>query len=104
MDENQKNHLKSYGLAYFILENKLNVDWLLNYRGGSFMFPFIEEIEKECIYRGISYEKISNNDVTSILNEIASPESNYDIVKLETAPESSVKIESARTPPLGVQN
>ena len=90
MDENQKNHLKAYGLAYFILENELDVDWLLNYRGGSFMFPFLEEIEKECIYRGISYEKKSNSEVTIILNQIASPQNNYDIIKLEKAPKIAV--------------
>jgi len=90
MDENQKNHLKSYGLAYFILENELEVDWLLNYRGGSFMFPFLEELEKECIYRGISYEKKSDSEVTIILNEIASPKNNYDIIKLEKAPKIAV--------------
>ena len=90
MDENQKNHLKSYGLAYFILENELDVDWLLNYRGGSFMFPFLEELEKECIYRGISYEKKSDSEVTIILNEIASPKNNYDIIKLEKAPKIAV--------------
>ena len=39
MDENnQKNHLKSYGLAYWVLEQDIEVDWLLNFRGGSFMF------------------------------------------------------------------
>ena len=90
MDENQKNHLKSYGLAYFILENELDVDWLLNYRGGSFMFPFLEELEKECIYRGISYEKKSDSEVTIILNQIASPQNNYDIIKLEKAPKIAV--------------
>jgi len=90
MDENQQNHLKAYGLAYFILENKLDVDWLLNYRGGSFMFPFLDEIEKECIYRGISYEKISSKEVNSILTQIASPQNNYDVIKLEKAPKIAV--------------
>ena len=90
MDENQQNHLKAYGLAYFILENKLDVDWLLNYRGGSFMFPFLDEIEKECIYRGISYEKIASEEVNSILTQIASPQNNYDVIKLEKAPKIAV--------------
>ena len=88
--ESQKNHLKSYGLAYWILQNNLEVDWLLNYRGGSFMFDFIEEIEKECIYRGISYEIISLEEENSILNTIADPTNNYDIIKLEKAPRIAV--------------
>ena len=56
---NQKNHLKAYGLAYWVLEQDIEVDWLLNYRGGSFMLSYHEAIEKECIYRGVSYETVS---------------------------------------------
>ena len=90
MDESQKNHLKAYGLAYFVLENKLEVDWLLNYKGGSFMFPFLEELEKECIYRGISYIMMSSDEKNKMLHEIASPQNNYDIIKLEKAPKIAV--------------
>lgn len=36
MDEGQKNHLKAYGLAYWALQKQEEVEWLLNYRGGSF--------------------------------------------------------------------
>ncbi|MBF25369.1 MAG: asparagine synthetase B [Flavobacteriales bacterium] len=88
--DGQKNHLKAYGVAYWILQNKVEVDWLLNYRGGSFMCNFIEEIEKECIYRGVSYEKLSTNQVNKILNTIASPQNNFDIVKLEKHPKIAV--------------
>jgi len=91
MDEqSQTNHLKAYGLAYWVLQNQLEVDWLLNYRGGSFMCTFLEEIEKECIYRGVSYEIIMNSEKTHILNTIAAPEHNYDIIKLEKVPKIAV--------------
>ncbi len=91
MDSNsQKNHLKAYGIAYWILQNDLEVDWLLNYRGGSFMCDFQDSIEKECIYRGVSYEIISNKEKTQIFGEIASPQNNYDIIKLEKAPKVAV--------------
>ena len=91
MDANsQKNHLKSYGLTYWLLQNEIDVDWLLNYRGGSFMFNLIEGVEKECIYRGISYELKSNNETQQILYTIAQPENNYDIIKLEKAPKIAV--------------
>ena len=56
MDVSQKNHLKAYGIAYWILENELEVDWLLNYRGGSFLIKDMEEITLECTYRGVSFE------------------------------------------------
>ena len=61
MDEdNQKDHLKAYGIAFWTLENDFTVDWLLNYRGGSFLIENHTEIEKECIIRGVSYEIITN--------------------------------------------
>ncbi|MFM6951929.1 MAG: asparagine synthetase B, partial [Bacteroidota bacterium] len=54
MDESQKNHLKSYGLAYWLLNQKQEVQWLLNYQGGSFLFAYSAAAEKECKVRGIS--------------------------------------------------
>src|SRR4028119_1594794 len=55
MDEKQKDHLKSYGVAYWILQQEVEVDWLLNYKGGSFAFRYSEKFEKELMIRGISY-------------------------------------------------
>jgi len=88
--DNQANHLKAYGIAYWVLQNNLEVDWLLNYRGGSFLIKDINEISSECIYRGVSFEILSNNDVNNILNNISSPSSNTDIIKLEKAPKIAV--------------
>lgn len=85
MDESQKNHLKSYGIAYWTLKKDVSVDWLLNYRGGSFLIKYSQSIESECRVRGISYELITDAQVNSILTEISSPDVNMDIMKLETA-------------------
>lgn len=90
MDESQKNHLKAYGLAYWILNNQLEVDWLLNYRGGSFMFRHVPALEKECTIRGVSYSVIADAQAASIIDEIARPEVNMDLVKLEKAPKIAV--------------
>jgi len=91
MDENsQENHLKAYGIAYWVLENNLEVDWLLNYRGGSFLIKNIKEISLECTYRGVSFEILSNNEINDIYNTISSPSNNTDIVKLEKAPKIAV--------------
>ena len=49
MDDTQKNHLKAYGVAYWVLQNDVEIDWLLNYRGGSFMIKHIKAIEEELI-------------------------------------------------------
>ena len=90
MDEAQRSQLKAYGLAYFILQKGYDVDWLLNYRGGSFLVDYLPQFENECIVRGISFEVVSSATVNSILLEIAKPEVNMDIVKLQTAPKIAV--------------
>lgn len=90
MDESQKNHLKSYGLAYWVLKQEVSIEWLLNYRGGSFLMPYANSIESECRIRGISYEVIADLQAQSILTKIADPESNMDAVKLEKAPKMAV--------------
>src|SRR5689334_23348154 len=90
MDEAQKNQLKAYGIAFMALTGGQEVDWLLNYRGGSFLVKYNQDIEKECNYRNVSYESISDGAVNAILNEISSPDKNMDIVKLEKAPRIAV--------------
>jgi hypothetical protein len=90
MDDSQKNHLKAYGIAYWTLQNSVEVKWLLNYRGGSFLMEFHEEIENECIIRGVSYQVIANSKVSSILSYISQNDVNMDAVKLEKAPKIAV--------------
>lgn len=90
MDETQKDHLKSYGIAFWLLQKEVEVSWLLNYKGGSFMFTFLPEIEKECKLRGVTYQIIADAQSTAILSEIADPEANMDIIKMEKAPRVAV--------------
>lgn len=90
MDETQTDHLKAYGMAYFVLEQDIQVDWLLNYRGGSFMFIFASTFEKELKLRGIRYEVISSGKAASIIEEIENPVVNMAWVKLLKAPKIAV--------------
>lgn len=90
MDDSQQNHLKAYGIAYWTLTKDVEVDWLLNYRGGSFMMKHHKIIENECVIRGVSYEIIADAQSTAILREIADPEVNMDVAKLEKAPKIAV--------------
>ncbi|WP_341224628.1 asparagine synthetase B [uncultured Arcticibacterium sp.] len=91
MDDSQTNHLKSYGLVYWILDSyDLEVDWLLNYRGGSFMFPATQEFINECVIRNISYEVISEADGAQILAFVKNPDANMDAVKLQKVPKIAV--------------
>lgn len=98
MDEAQKDHLKSYGITYWILQKDLEVEWLLNYRGGSFLLPFSNDIEKECMIRGITFEKISDSRVFDIHSQIAQPEVNMETVKLQKAPKIAVYSPKTKQP------
>ncbi|HEX7366977.1 MAG TPA: asparagine synthetase B [Pelobium sp.] len=98
MDEAQKNHLKAYGLAFYTLKNNLEIDWLLNYRGGSFLISYNQKIESELKIRGISYDVLPDAKVTAILTEINQPEVNMDIVKLEKAPKIAVYSPKSKLP------
>src|SRR5260221_788053 len=98
MDEKQTNHLKAYGIAYWILKSDIEVDWLLNYRGGSFMCKYYPKIQNELVVRGVSFEIISEAQVNAIVNEIASPAVNYDIMKLEKPPRIAVYSPKSKQP------
>ncbi|MCG8309769.1 MAG: asparagine synthetase B [Cytophagales bacterium] len=90
MDNTQSNHLKAYGIAYWVIEQGVEVDWLLNYKGGSFMMDYYQKIENELIIRGVNYTIISDGEQNRILSEIANPASNTDVMKLEKAPKVAV--------------
>ncbi len=98
MDETQSNHLKAYGIAFWVLQNQAEVDWLLNYRGGSFAFKHQIKFENELIIRGVSYEVISDAAYNGILQEIASPASNMDVMKLEKYPRIAVYSPKSKQP------
>jgi len=98
MDKQQKNHLKAYGVAYWILENNATIEWLLNYRGGSFMFGHSTRIEEELIIRGISYEVITEGQANSIRSQIANPDVNQEIIQLEKVPKIAVYTPKGKQP------
>lgn len=90
MDGTQKNHLKAYGVAYKALTMEYDVDWMLNYKGGAFSMRASEEMENLCRLRGVSYYMVSDEQYGGIVAEIAQPEVNQDVVKLQKAPKIAV--------------
>lgn len=88
--DKQKDHLKAYGITYWVLKNGVEAWWLLNYRGGSFAFEYNKPFEKECMTRGVSYEIIPDAQFKNILDQIANPEVNMEAMKLEKAPKIAV--------------
>lgn len=98
MDHSQKNHMKAYGIAYWVLNHEVDVEWLLNYRGGSFMVGYAKDIESELVIRGVSYEVIPDAQASAIKVEIANPEANMETVKLEKAPKIAVYSPKGKQP------
>ena len=92
MDLKQTDHLKAYGIAYFALKHGVDVDWLLNYRGGSFMMDYHDEIANECRVRGVAFDVLSNFEAMKIYAQIQDENSNMDIVRLEKAPKIAVYV------------
>jgi hypothetical protein len=90
MDETQKDHLKAYGIAFYVLKSGGEVDWLLNYQGGSFMFTFNAAQESECKVRGVSYQIVTEAKANAIYAEISNPEVNMETVKLLKVPKIAV--------------
>jgi hypothetical protein len=99
MDEaKQKNHLKAYGIAYWVLQNEIEIEWLLNYRGGSFLIRYYKDIEKECVVRGVSFELIADVQAQAIKRKIADPEVNQEVIKLEKFPKIAVYTPEGKMP------
>lgn len=92
MDITQTDHLKSYGIAYWTLSRNQNVDWLLNYRGGSFMTEYSETIAAECRIRGVSFEQIDAASAAQIYAEVQNEGNNMDVVRLEKQPRVAVYV------------
>lgn len=98
MDDSQTNHLKAYGVSYWALEHEVVIEWLLNYRGGSFLYPHLQGLEEELLLRGVRYEVITDGQANSIRNQIAHPEQNMEIVQLEKAPKIAVYTPDGKQP------
>jgi hypothetical protein len=91
MDEvSQRDHLKAYGITYWVISQGVEAYWMLNYKGGSFAFIYTPTFEKECKVRNVSFEVVADAQFAALRNEIANPEVNMDVIKLEKAPKIAV--------------
>lgn len=90
MDLDQTDHLRAYGLAYWALEQGYNVEWLLNYRGGSFMIERSDIVARKATLLGVAYAIVSEADAIEIYRTIE--ESNMEVVLLEKAPAIAVYV------------
>ena len=92
MEPNQTNHLKAYGIAYRHLLASKELDWLLNYRGGAFMFNYSSAIEDECKAKGVSYELKNGTQTAQIYAEVKDEKNNTDVVRLEKVAKVAVYV------------
>ena len=90
MDLNQTNHLKAYGITFNEIEFGATADWLLNYRGGSFMLDYTDELALKCRLRGVSFETLTNLEVVDIYSFVQSEDQNMEVIRLEKAPQIAV--------------
>jgi hypothetical protein len=88
MDGAQSNHLRAYGLAYWVLGRGERVEWLLNYRAGSFLIPDAPEVRREAALRGVTVEPLGPSRLAAVRAEIDG--SNMEAVILEKAPRIAV--------------
>lgn len=98
MDLAQTNHLKAYGITFWVLTQGGDVDWLLNYRGGSFMMDYSDKVATECRIRGVFFENVSGARTAQIYAEVQSDDVNMDVVKLEKAPKIAVYVTPGTQP------
>ena len=92
MDLKQTDHLKAYGVAFWVLQHSGEVDWLLNYRGGSFMVDYSDVLARECRIRGVLFEPASVAEASAIYTEVQREDNNMDVVRLEKAPKIAVYV------------
>ncbi|MDB5034437.1 MAG: hypothetical protein JWQ98_1678 [Chlorobi bacterium] len=92
MDNGQADHLKAYGIAYWVLSKNLPVDWLLNYKSGAFMLDYADVIAAECRIRGVTFQGISGAQAASIYSEVQAEGNNMDVVRLESVPKIAVYV------------
>ncbi len=96
MDLEQTDHLKAYGLTWWTLDNGEKAEWLLNYRGGSFLIPDKQEIRREANLRGVSVFPVNSSDLAGIYTKIEN--ANMDRVILDKAPKIAVYTPSSKQP------
>ncbi len=92
MDLKQTDHLKSYGVAFWVLQHNGEVDWLLNYRGGSFITDYSDVVARECRVRGVFFEALGAGEASSIYAKVQRDDNNMDVVRLEKVPRIAVYV------------
>ena len=92
MDLQQTDHLKAYGITYYALTDGETADWLLNYRGGSFLLDYSDKLAATCRIKGVAFDVISGDKAIEILSFVQREDENMDVMRLEKAPKIAVYV------------
>jgi len=98
MDQSQSDHLNAYGAVYAALQKGQRVDWLLNYRGGSFLTSASAAVREDLRSRGVSAQQLSDAESSQIMAEVEADGSNMAAVPLEKAPDIAVYAPESAVP------
>ncbi|MCB0278464.1 MAG: asparagine synthetase B [Calditrichaeota bacterium] len=96
MDFSQTDHLKAYGITFKYVKEEVKVEWFLNYRGGSFIFPDSEILRNDCAIKGVGYELMSSAEYSKARNMVE--QENMEIISLEKAPRIAVYTPNNKLP------
>lgn len=92
MDLQQTDHLKAYGITFNALKDGIKGDWLLNYRGGSFMFDYSDQLALKCRVKGVSFSLLNAQQAVQIYSLVQSEDQNMEVVRLEKEPKIAVYV------------
>ena len=96
MDDTQTDHLKAYGIAYWCLTQNARVDWLLNYRGGSFLCENVAGLQEACRLRNVSFELADAAKTAALRTEIE--QENMELIRLEKIPKVAIYTPPTKEP------
>ena len=92
MDLQQTDHLRAYGITFNALKKGLKADWLLNYRGGSFLIDYNDQVANECRVDAVAFDVISTSQAAEIYSTVQRDDNNMDVIRLEKAPRIAVYV------------
>jgi hypothetical protein len=96
MDLGQSDHLRAYGVVFNGLSAGIKFQWLLNYRGGSFLTDRNDQVEDLCKLRGVSFAPVSDGELAEIAAQIEG--ANMERIELEKAPKLAVYVPPTHDP------
>ena len=98
MDASQTNHLKAYGVVFNFLQDGNSAKWLLNFRGGSFMIPYSDDLQRKCMVRNVKTKKLSSSGAAQIISQVEQKDVNMSVVQLDKAPKIAVYTPKQKLP------